>query len=137
MDKKSELLLTFANIYTHMFKKVDRHLGVHSISFTEFLVMHTISTAPDGAIRRIDLAEEVGMSASGVTRLLNPLEKLHIIIKEKNARDARVSLVRLSTDGQEVYRDAMNSFKMISKDLLAPLDETQITTMMQIYKVLS
>lgn len=137
MDKKSELLLTFATVYTHMFKKVDRHLSVHSISFTEFLVMHTISMAPDGAMRRIDLAQEVGMSASGVTRLLNPMEKLHIIVKEKNVRDARVSLVRLSKDGEEVYRDAMNSFKMISKDLLSPLDETQITSLMQIYKVLS
>ncbi|MDZ7871614.1 MAG: MarR family transcriptional regulator [Rheinheimera sp.] len=46
--------------------------------------------------RRSDLVELVGLSPSGITRLLLPLEKIGRVEKERNPRDARVSLVILS-----------------------------------------
>ncbi|KIM12834.1 MAG: hypothetical protein KU37_00095 [Sulfuricurvum sp. PC08-66] len=118
MQKETQLLFTLAQLHTKFFKFVDRRLSVHSISFSEFYVMHTLFGAPQHTLRRIDLAEAVGMSASGVTRLLNPMEKLHLIQKEQNPRDARVSLVKLSSDGEQVYLDAMQSFEASAQMLL-------------------
>ncbi len=89
---------------TKALKKIDRHLSVHGIAFSEFMVMYHISLAPQQTIRRIDLAQEVGMSASGITRLLNPMEKIKLIEKEVNPRDARVSFVRLSNAGVELLK---------------------------------
>lgn len=55
-------------------------------------------------MRRIDLADSVGLSPSAVTRLLAPMEKPGLVEKEANPRDARVSLVKLSTAGAGVKR---------------------------------
>lgn len=136
MTKNSETILAFAQLHTQMFKKIDRFLSVHSIYFTEFMVMHTLFQSPEKMMRRIDLAEATGMSASGVTRLLNPMEKLHLVQKEQNARDARVSLVKLSKDGEEVYQDAMTSFMTISDDVLQPLNKQQVDTLLDLCTIL-
>ena len=52
-------------------RKLDNSLGaVHGIGLTEYMVLDILAQAPQGALRRIDLAEELGRTASGVTRLL-------------------------------------------------------------------
>ena len=56
--------------------------------------MSALNEASTHSLKRIDLAEQVGLSASGVTRMLLPMEKIGLISKEEGARDARVSLVQ-------------------------------------------
>ncbi len=48
---------------------------VYGTSFSEYLILRSIHARGDQGIRRVDLAEEVGLSISGVTRALQPLEK--------------------------------------------------------------
>ncbi len=76
-------------------------------------------------MRRIELAEHVGLSASGVTRLLAPMEKIKIVEKELNPRDARQSLVKLSKTGQQLYKEARVSFEHCANSLLGNLNENQ------------
>ncbi|UUZ55216.1 MarR family transcriptional regulator [Massilia sp. H-1] len=45
---------------------------------------------PGGRIRRVDLAERVSLTASGVTRTLLPLEKIGLVTRQSDPRDARV-----------------------------------------------
>lgn len=109
MNRKFEFILGLSSTYTKIFKIMDRCLSVHGISFSEYLVMYELSKMTNKSIRRIDLAENTGMSASGITRLLNPMEKLNIVEKEQNARDARVSLVKLTDAGFELFTNATQS----------------------------
>ena len=109
MNRKFEFILGLSSTYTKIFKMMDRCLSVHGISFSEYLVMYELSKMTNKSIRRIDLAENTGMSASGITRLLNPMEKLNIVEKEQNARDARVSLVKLTDAGFELFTNATQS----------------------------
>jgi DNA-binding MarR family transcriptional regulator len=80
-------------------------------------------------MRRIDLAESVGLSASGVTRLVNPMEKNHLVQKKSNPRDARVSLVELSETGANLFKDAWSSFQLIADSILKPLNDKQTETL--------
>ena len=80
-------------------------------------------------MRRIDLAERIGLSASGVTRLVNPMEKNHLVEKEINPRDARVSLVHLSK--------AKVSFEQSADAILKPLSNKQVTTLFELTNTLS
>ncbi|MFA6191882.1 MAG: MarR family transcriptional regulator [Sulfurimonas sp.] len=126
MSKNVELLLTLSSTYTNVFKTIDRNLSVHGISFSEFLVIHQLSLASNRTVRRIDLAESVGMSASGITRLLNPMEKLKLVEKEQNPRDARVSFVKLSDIGLELLNDATNSVQLAADSLFKSFDANDI-----------
>ena len=49
---------------------------VYGTSFSEFLILKAITENGEAGIRRVDLAERVNLTISGVTRALAPLEKL-------------------------------------------------------------
>ena len=121
----STFLIQNALLASKLSKRVDNHLGVHGISFTEYLIMHHLDGSPLKTMRRIELAEHVGISASGVTRLIAPMEKIGIVEKEANPRDARQSLVKLSNTGQRLYNDASVSFEHCANSLLGSLSENQ------------
>lgn len=75
-------------------------------------------------LRRIDLAESMGRSASAITKMLNPMEKIGLVGKESNPRDARVSLVKLTNTGQKTYEQASNTLNQLSTAILSKLDST-------------
>jgi DNA-binding MarR family transcriptional regulator len=99
-------LLEQAALIHKMQRQADANLGLHGISFTEYLIMYHLDKALNKTMRRIELANVVGITASGVTRLLAPMERNHIVEKQANPRDARVSLVKLTTVGAELYDHA-------------------------------
>ena len=119
---EGELLIKLANLQTRIQKRLSSALAPHGISFTEYLVLFQLNQAPGKTMRRIDLAEKVGLSASGVTRLLNPMQKIGLVKKEENARDARVSLVALTGTGNTIFQDAETSFNQAAEALLTAID---------------
>lgn len=122
MSQKLKFIFELSSLYAKVFKTIDRRLSIHGITFTEFFVMHELYNAPTKSMRRIDIAESVGMSASGITRVLNPMEKLKIVEKEANARDARVSLVKLTNAGIELFENALKTVEEAAEELLGSSD---------------
>lgn len=132
-----ELVMALSSLQSHLLKKIDQRLSAHGISFTEFMVMYHLNSAPNQTMRRIDLAESVGLSASGVTRLLTPMEKIKLVQKETNPRDARVSLVKLSRTGEQVFKDAFVSFEESANSLMKALDPKQLAKFLELTKILA
>lgn len=126
MDESTKVVMTLAKTAAKLTKSLDRCLSLHGISFSEYLVLNTLSQEPSKTMSRIALAESINLTASGVTRMLNPMEKLHLIEKEKNVRDARISLVKLSETGEEVYRDATTTLSQRANSQTAGLDKGEI-----------
>ncbi len=121
----STFIIQNALLASKLSKRVDNQLSVHGISFTEYMIMHHLDSSPLKTMRRIELAEHVGISASGVTRLIAPMEKIKIVVKEANPRDARQSLVKLSKAGQRLYTEARVSFEHCTNSLMENLSENQ------------
>lgn len=116
-------------LQSKILKRVDSQLSMHGISFTEFMVMYQLDQALNKTMRRIELAEQVGLSASGVTRLLAPLEKRKLVQRQANSRDARVSLVQLSEAGRQLLEDAMTTYEHSTAAIVQVLGEQQIEQM--------
>ena len=70
------------------------------------MLLNSLFDSPNKTMTRIDLAESIGRAASGVTKMLQPMEKIGLIQKEVGARDARVSLVKISKAGERLFKDA-------------------------------
>ncbi|MFC4427016.1 MarR family winged helix-turn-helix transcriptional regulator [Deinococcus navajonensis] len=73
--------------------------------------------APQGRTRRSDLATHLRVTRSGVTRLLLPLEKVGLMSRQADPRDARVSSV-LTPAGRELLVNARQSAVATGHDLL-------------------
>ena len=125
MTPTMKFVIELSRLQTRLLKRVDSQLSIHGISFTEFMVMCQLSEAPGNTMRRIELAESIGLTASGVTRLLLPMQKIGLVEKQENPRDARVSLVRLSDAGMRLLKDASVSFEQSTTALLQPIDDQQ------------
>ena len=111
-------------------KKLDLSLSVHGINFTEFTLMYHLQQAQDNKLSRIALAEKVALTASGVTRVLAPMEKIHLVTKQSNPRDARQSLVVLTKAGEEILQDALVTVKQTSDMIFSLLDQQELSTLL-------
>ncbi|MCE2029170.1 MarR family winged helix-turn-helix transcriptional regulator [Sessilibacter corallicola] len=108
-------------------KHLDNSLGaVHGIGLTEYMVLHTLMSAPNHALRRIDIAESLARTASGITRMLMPMEKIGLVTKEINERDARVSLVKITPAGEELFKHASVTLDNKSESLLKNIDNKSV-----------
>lgn len=134
--KQSTLLISLINLNTRLEKSLSGPLSLHGISLTEYMVLRQLAQAPEQKLRRIDLAQQVGLSASGVTRLLNPMEKTGLIDKEQVERDARVSLVTLTSAGKKILADAGTTFDQSAQSLLAPLKQAEQNTLQALVSAL-
>jgi len=85
-----------------------QHMGVSAFrgTFGDFDVLAQLAYAPDRQLRRVDLARVVLLSASGVTRLLDGLERAGFVEKGTCASDARVTYAVLTETGLERFRAA-------------------------------
>ena len=119
-------IILLSLLHSQLMKKIDNQLSVHGISFTEYLILRQLNDANNKTMRRIDLAESIGKTASGVTRILAPMEKIKLVDKESNPRDARISLVKLSKAGERVLSEASVTFLETAKGLTEPLSENQL-----------
>lgn len=126
MSPALDWVFALSSAHAKVFKALDRQLSLHGLSFSEFLVLHHLSQAPDRKMRRIDLADAVELSPSGVTRLLTPMEKRNLVEKEPNPRDARVSLVRLADAGLQTFTEATATVEKAAKALLEPLGKESV-----------
>lgn len=116
LDHKAKLLLNLAKTQTILNNRLDRGLG--GLSFSEFLILYHLSQAQDQQMRRVDIAEKVGLTASGITRLLLPMEKVHLVTSGPIETDARVRLVRLAPGGQEKLTDALERLQFFAEEIM-------------------
>lgn len=74
----------------------------NGITVTDFEVLRRIGAAPEGAMRRVDLATAVGLTPSGITRLLDGLQSSGLVRKRGCESDARVTYAAITDAGREL-----------------------------------
>ncbi|WP_027330770.1 MarR family winged helix-turn-helix transcriptional regulator [Marinimicrobium agarilyticum] len=139
MSKSVEagLVINIINMQSKIQKRIGAALSTHGIGLSEYLVLNQLYIAKNQRMRRSDLAEQVGLSPSGVTRLLNPMEKIGLVEKESNPRDARSSLVSLSEVGKKITEEASISFEYASVALFEPLDKKRLSSLSELLKTVA
>ncbi len=80
--------------------------NICGISFSEYRLLQALSEAHEATATRVEVARQVGLTPSAVTRAFKPLEKLGFIRSTKSERDARRSLATLTSAGVERITNA-------------------------------
>ena len=116
INSEVKFFINLAKIQAIMNRRFDSGLG--GLGFNEFIILYHLSQAEGEKMRRIDLAEKIGLTASGVTRLLLPMEKVGLVKKEVNREDARSSLVMLAHGGKNKLREGIERAELILDDII-------------------
>ena len=90
--------------------------AVHGLSLKETLLLMHLARAERERLPRVDLAKRLSVSPSTVTRMAAPLEKLGLIGREPDARDARLAYVTLTPAGQTLVENATATLERLSGD---------------------
>jgi DNA-binding MarR family transcriptional regulator len=78
----------------------------HGLTLSDYDVLVHLANAPERRMRRVDLANSVLLTASGITRLLDRLEAEGWVCKESCKSDARVTWAVLTDAGHEKLVEA-------------------------------
>ena len=78
----------------------------HCLTLNDFDVLAQLARGPDHGLMRAELAERVLLTPSGITRLLDGLERAGYVAKGKCATDARVTYAVLTDEGRDKLRAA-------------------------------
>jgi len=99
--------LMLADATQRISQRLDSALGaVRGISLAEYRLLAALAAAPAARASRVHLAQAVGLTPSGVTRALKPMEKLGIVTTVRSKRDARLAIAGLTPAGRDLLNDA-------------------------------
>lgn len=103
--------------YTEALRRIDGKLSsVHGLSFGDFTILYHLKHAHESRLRRTDLAEFMGLTASAVTRSLLPLEKIGLVDRQSDPRDARVGYACLTLAGHQLFAYASETAGVACQD---------------------
>ena len=105
--RQLESWITFLRSHSAITRELSAQLQrEHGLTLNDYEVLLHLSHAEGGMMRRVDLAERVLLTASGITRLLEGLERARFVCKETCSSDARVSYAKLTDSGGQKLREA-------------------------------
>jgi DNA-binding MarR family transcriptional regulator len=113
LSEQSSAVNSFVSLlraYTHATRHLNALLTAdHGLTISDYEVLLRLARAPDRRMRRVDLAEQVLLTASGITRLLDGLERAGFVERGSCDSDRRVVYAVLTDEGVEKLRVASQS----------------------------
>ena len=111
-------VMNLLRIHARLAERFAGALGsVHGLALNEVLLLMHLERAPGQRLSRIDLARRLSVSPSTVTRMAAPLEKLRLVGREADKRDARLAYVVLTSAGQRLVGDARATLEELSAEV--------------------
>jgi DNA-binding MarR family transcriptional regulator len=97
----------FLRAHARVMRRLDRELEVETgLSLAQYDVLIHLARAPQRRLRMTDLSEQVLLSRSGLTRLVDRLESLRLVERSACPSDARGVYAVLTDEGMARFREA-------------------------------
>jgi DNA-binding MarR family transcriptional regulator len=113
-----EAWISFLRAHSSLTRELSGRLeAAHGLTLNDYDCMVQLAYAPERSLRRVDLARSVLLSPSGITRLLDGLEREGWVEKRSCESDARVTYAHMTDAG-------LAKFKAARKTHLADIEET-------------
>ena len=119
-----EFSLLVSRTNAELTRRLDRRLGaLHGLSFVDYIVLNELAHEPNGRLRRVDLADKLGLTQSAVTRILLPLEKIGLVSRHPDPNDARVGYAALTKTGRVMQENASETAEETCGDMLSGISD--------------
>ena len=101
------MFVSFVRAHASVVRGLDRELVAdHGLTINDYEVLLRLARAPDRMLRRVDLAQQVLLTPSGITRLLDGLQRCGFVEKAACETDARVVYAKLTVAGRQKLKEA-------------------------------
>lgn len=94
-------------VHSDMTRVLDAELThCHGLPLTSYEVLLFLADSPDGRMRMAELADSVLLSRSGLTRLVDRLERDGLLEREQCEEDARGYFAAITDRGRALFMEA-------------------------------
>ena len=123
-------------VHSRMTKALDAELiAAHGISLSSYEVLLFLADAPEGRLRMSELADGVLLSRSGLTRLVDRMERDGLLRRERCEDDARGFNALITTEGRELFQSARRTHLDGVRDLfLSHLSDDELRTLARLWE---
>jgi DNA-binding MarR family transcriptional regulator len=102
----------------------------HGLSINDYEALLLLARAEGGYLKRVELAEGLSLTPSGVTRLLEGLEQAGYVDKNSCATDARISYAVVTDAGRDALTRASESHLAAVRGVFEQhLDDAELQTL--------
>lgn len=119
-------------------RKLDPDLEAVGLAGPEFEVLLRLTRSDEHSLRMADLAQQVGLSASGVTRLVDRLVARDLVERRSCPEDGRVAYAVLTPAGQDLATEVLpahgTAIERWFTGLLEPDQLDQLTAALRIVR---
>jgi len=109
-------------------------LSDYGLTINDYEALLVLASAPDQRLKRVDLARRLLLTPSGVTRLLEGLERANLVERAACASDLRVTYAQLTDRGRETLAEAscghVSSVRSLFEEHLSPEEVEQLSEML-------
>jgi DNA-binding MarR family transcriptional regulator len=117
-------------------KRLDAELEqTHRLPLTSYEVLHHLQEASGGRMRMCDLAEQAQLSRSGLTRLVDRLEREQLLERCSCEHDARGSYACLTGAGRRRLQEArVTHLAVVREHFFSHFSEAELGTLADMWE---
>jgi DNA-binding MarR family transcriptional regulator len=125
------LLRTHARLLRHLDRQLSDEQGLATSSYE---VLLRLAEAPRGTMRMKDIADSLLLSRSGLSRVVDELERKGYVARQACASDARGTEAVITRSGRGAFRKAQNShLRSVRAEFLDKLSEQQLQQLADVW----
>ena len=128
--------IRFLSAHSAMTRELEAQLmGAHGLTLSDYDVLVQLARAPEHKLRNIELAKAVVLTRSGVTRLVDGLERDGLVTRVSCASDKRGTFVAITEAGARKLREAagthLDGVRALFLERLGPEGRAQMDALLQ------
>lgn len=131
LSTKLQFFIDLSIIQSKVRRRFDSRLGINGVGLDDFIILHVLNKARSHQMERAELAKQVGISTTDLTRKLPKLEKIGLIEREDRPVDIKKSKVILTNSGKKVHGYATESAEEKALDLFPSKKNTEMELLVE------
>jgi MarR family 2-MHQ and catechol resistance regulon transcriptional repressor len=126
----------FTEAFTGLTARVSEQLASHGVSIVEFEVLIRLARSPQNQLRMTDLAAQTQLTTSGITRVVDRLERTDLVRREACPTDRRSSFAVITDAGRARMEEVLpGHLELIEHWFTGRLTPDQLTQMLDALRV--
>lgn len=107
----------------------------HGLPMSSYEVLHFLAGSDQGRMRMCDLAEQAQMSRSGLTRLVDRLERDGLLERCSCEHDARGAYACLTASGRERLSEARSTHRSVVREhFLSRFSQQELSSLAELWE---
>jgi DNA-binding MarR family transcriptional regulator len=126
----------FTEAFTGLTARVSEQLASHGVSIVEFEVLIRLARSPQCQLRMTDLAAQTQLTTSGITRVVDRLERTGLVCREACPTDRRSSFAVITDAGRARMEEVLpGHIELIEHWFTGRLTPDQLALMLDALRV--